>query len=189
MQRLLKEYRQTKKAVEECTNRLKETCERKKKTISCEEMTAIQKELAILTEMLADLQYAINWMAQGHKPYSNGIERRGAYSVAIAPLLMQKYFGCTDTGYDWDKEVKKDGITSQDKEIIELALGTLKPKERELYLLKVGYAVEIKDAAKMMNITYEDAKKTLQRTQKKINKAVKKDMFLSMYEMERLGCG
>lgn len=96
MEELIKEYKESLKAIKQA----KETVE--------------EEELKIYSEMISDLEFALEWMQTVRRPGNRrGIDRRAAYQreKICDPLLIQRYFRSIDDNiYEWDHHEKKHTI-------------------------------------------------------------------------------
>lgn len=67
---------------------------------------ASEEERKVLSGMISDLEFVLEWLDIGRRPGNRrGIERRAAYQreKACDPLLMQRYFrSINDNLYEWD---------------------------------------------------------------------------------------
>jgi len=150
------------------------------KDIRSLQQSASLEDNKLLGGMASDLQYALEWMQTGRRPGNKrGIERRAAYQRerSFDPLLMQKYFRCSDDVYEWDKTPKEDTLSAVDKELIEDAMCTLTEREREIYLMSRGYCIPYSRIAYFLNVSESTIKNTIARAEKKIAERITVSLF------------
>lgn len=163
MDALIKEYNQT-------------LCEIKK---SREIVSEEQSE--ILSSMVLDLEFAIEWMRTGRRPGNRrGIERQAAYQRerAFDPILMQRYFRSTDEAvYEWDEHVQQYTLGEWEKIQLEDALSGLTEREKEIYLMSRGYCLSYKEIAGYLAVSRSTVQTVIERAEKKIARQVKESIF------------
>lgn len=142
---------------------------------------ASKEDKLIISGMISDLEYTIEWMTTGRRPGNKrGIERRAAYQRErpFDPLLMQIYFrSMDDNEYEWDKQNKEDTISYWDKMRIEDALSVLSLREKEIYLMSRGYCLPYSEIAKYLGIKKATVQNNIKRAERKIGKQVQESLF------------
>lgn len=98
---------------------------------------AKEEDIKILTDMISDISYSLEWMKKARRPGNRrGIERLAAYQRerTCDPLLMQRYFRSMDDNlYEWDNRQQEHAIGEWDKIRLEDALSLLTEREKEVY--------------------------------------------------------
>lgn len=142
---------------------------------------ANEEDKKIISGMISDLEYALEWMRTARQPGNRrGIERRAAYQRErpFDPLLMQQFFRSSEEDvYSWDDHKKEYVITDWDRQRIEDALSVLTAREREVYLMSRGYGVLYKDIAKYLGLTESTIKTNIKRAEKKIAQRINESLF------------
>jgi RNA polymerase sigma-70 factor (ECF subfamily) len=163
MQDLINEYKEALKKVRE----LKEG--------------ASEEDRKLLGSMESDLRYSLQWMKTSRRPGNRrGVERLAAYQreKPFDPILIQQYFyslgkdeklTCfqNDPHKMIDKE-KHNMVSKSDKIRIEVALSTLSPLEREVYLMSRGHCLSFSEISRMLGIAKGTVQKMIERAEKKI---------------------
>ena len=72
-----------------------------------------------------------------------------------------------------DKSAEDEFLSAQGVETLERALGSLPEKYRDILYLTVYEELSLRDAAKLLGITYENAKSRVKRARKKISEFLK----------------
>jgi positive control factor len=161
VKKLLFEYKQT----------LKETRKLYQKYKDEEELTEkglIGKE--IISSMISDLEYAIDWLETGRNPDARrGIDKQGVYSMN--PLTLDQL--------EFEKsELVQRELTREEKELIEDALCRLSKREKDAFMLVKVEGVSFKDAAELMGIKKTTAQTHVERAEKKIEQRKNESLFL-----------
>jgi positive control factor len=142
--------------------------------------TANEEDKKIISGMISDLVYALEWMKTSRMPGNRrGIERRAAYQreKPFDPLLMQKFFRSSDPVYKWDDHEKEHVITEWDRQRIEDALSVLTKREREVYLMSRGYSLSYSEIANYLCISSSSVQTMIERAEKKIQKRKNESLF------------
>lgn len=162
MQQLIEEYKQSLKAARGMYTK------------------ASNEDKKIISGIISDLEFAIEWMTTGRRPGNRrGIERRATYQreKPFDPLLMQKFFRSSEPVYEWDHHEKEDVITSWDRERIEDALSVLTDREREVYLMSRGYCLTYSEIANYLCISSSSVQTMIERAEKKIKRRINESLF------------
>jgi len=140
-----------------------------------------EEDRKIISGMISDLEYAIEWMKTSRMPGNRrGIERRAAYQreKPFDPLLMQKYFRSKDEEvYEWDDHVKEHKLSDWDMQRIDDALSVLTEKEKEVYLMSRGHCLSYTQIANYLCISRGAVQKMIERAEKKIAERIKESLF------------
>ncbi|EPF11114.1 sigma-70 family RNA polymerase sigma factor [Bacillus cereus BAG1O-3] len=151
------------------------------KDIKKSKETAGEEELRIYSEMISDLEFALEWMQTARRPGNRrGIERRAAYQreKVCDPLLMQRYFrSMDDNGYEWDNHQQENMIDEWEKVKLEDALSLLTKREKEVYLMSRGYCLTYRDIAKYLMVSSSTVQTMIERAEKKIARHTRESLF------------
>ncbi|MGV5537606.1 sigma factor-like helix-turn-helix DNA-binding protein [Bacillus sp. XB1] len=163
MEELIKEYKQSLKTIKQAKG------------------TAEEEEHKIYSEMISDLEFALEWMQTARRPGNRrGIERRAAYQreKVYDPLLMQRYFrNMDDNIYEWDNQVQEHTIGEWARVQLEDALSTLTEREKELYLMSRGYCLSYSEIASYLVISRSTVQTVVERGERKIAKRIQESIF------------
>jgi positive control factor len=186
MQDLLKEYKETRKALERIQRRLKESddwdrivrLEEAKKKNGKAKTTSNgdenKSERQIIGEMISDVEYVIEWLETGRRPGNRrGIERQAAYQRErlMDPVRMQAFVARSTAG-------SPANLTEWQLHQIEDALCVLSERERECYVLAHGECFTHSQIADMLGITKSSVDTHIKRAQQKISERVMNSLFL-----------
>ncbi len=153
------------------------------KELSKSKQSLNKEEQAIVSGMMSDLRYAIEWMSTGRPPgLRRGIERRAAYQRErmMDPLLIQHYYRATTDEYNWTSEQQESCLAEMDRSRIEVALCMLTEREKEIYLMSRGQMFSYEEIARMLTVSKSTIQTTIQRAEKKIKKQLSKSEFSSV---------
>lgn len=163
MQDLIKQYNTTLRQLREAQKEAKE------------------EDVKILTDMISDITYSLEWMKNARRPGNRrGVERLAAYQREreCDPLLMQRYFRSMDDNlYEWDNHQQEHAIGEWDKIRLEDALSLLTEREKEVYLMSRGYCLTYREIARYLNITCSTVQSMIERAEKKIARQVNESLF------------
>ena len=183
MEKLLKQYKISLKDIKKKREQFKEqiNClqgvikdkrnKKKDRLLAKEEKQLLEAEDIIYAGMESDLLFAIDWMKTGKNPGNRrAIERRSVYqnTKPVDPVLMQRYFRSTENCYEWDREEKEYAASYSERVHIDDLLSVLTESEREIYLMKKGYALSLNKIADERGIVKSVVSRTLKRAEKKI---------------------
>lgn len=145
---LIEEYNTGRKQLEQYRNRLDNDLD--------------HNEHRIVSEMISDMDYALEWMKIGRKPDARrGIDRRSVYqrtaymSMDIFPAL--------------DLEPEETEITQEQKKKIVEVLMHLSDRERECYLLHMAQGLSMNAIALELGIRKGTVQDYILRAKSKIN--------------------
>jgi positive control factor len=166
MQDLLKEYKETRR-------QLKRAYESRKEGEKVLDNQAIT-ERQLLSEMIGDVEYVIEWLETGRRPGNRrGIERRAANQRVrlMDPIRMQAFVARSTAG-------SPANLTEWERQQIEDALCVLSERERECYVLAHGECFTHSQIADMLGITKSSVDTHIKRAQQKISERVMNSLFL-----------
>jgi positive control factor len=141
---------------------------------------ASEEDKKIISGMISDIEYAIEWMEKCRMPGNRrGIERRAAYQreKPFDPLMMQKYFRSSEQVYEWDDHEQEDKLSDWDMQRIEDALSVLTEKEKEVYLMSRGHCLSYSQIANYLCISRGAVQKMIERAEKKIAERITESLF------------
>lgn len=131
-------------------------------------------EMEIISEMISDCNYVIEWLRTGKRPGNRrGIERRAAYQreKLMDPLKMQAFVTQSSAG-------SPSNLTDWQRFQIEDALSRLSPRERECYVLAHGECFSFKEIADMLGISKSSVEEYVERAQSKVTQELATSLFL-----------
>ena len=166
MQDLLKEYKETRRQL----NRAYEARREGVKVLDNQAIT----ERQLLSEMISDVEYVIEWLETGRRPGNKrGIERRAAYEreKLMDPVRMQAFVARGTAGSPCN-------LTEWQRFQLEDALSSLTERERECYELTHGEGFSFEETARLLKITKSSVQTLVTRAQIKISDRVTNSLFL-----------
>lgn len=128
----------------------------------------------VISGMVSDCEYVIEWLETGRRPGNKrGIERRAAYQreKLVDPLRMQAYVQNAKAG-------SPSNLTDWQRFQIEDALSRLSERERECYVLAHGECFPFSDIADMLGISKGSVEEYIERAQRKISEDLQSSLFL-----------
>ncbi|TXK82615.1 sigma factor-like helix-turn-helix DNA-binding protein [Paenibacillus sp. N3.4] len=132
------------------------------------------RTIQMITQMISDVDFAIEWMHTGRRPGNKrGIERRSAYQreKLMDPIRMQAYAQQNHAG-------SPSNLTDGQRNQLEMALSRLSERERECYVMAHGHCHSMSDIAAMLNIRKSSVQTFVERAQNKISKDLQMNLFL-----------
>lgn len=130
-------------------------------------------EREIIGGMISDCTYTIDWLRTGRRPGNRrGIERRAAYQRErpIDPLHLQAYYSNSTAG-------SPANLSSHERFLIEDALRTLTPLERECFEMAYGGCQSHAEIALMLGLSKGNVSTILDRANKKISVNMANSLF------------
>ncbi|MFC5468427.1 sigma factor-like helix-turn-helix DNA-binding protein [Cohnella suwonensis] len=123
-----------------------------------------QKELAVVEGMIADMNYAIEWMRTGRQPNRRrGVDIRDAYKRSI--LMDMDLLPAAPP----EQETR---ITIAQKQAAVRVLMMLSPRELECYLLHMSNGLSLAEIAKEMKVTKRSVQDYIDRAKTKVAQAI-----------------
>ncbi|TRY24333.1 sigma-70 family RNA polymerase sigma factor [Brevibacillus sp. LEMMJ03] len=166
MQDLLKEYKETRR-------QLKRAYEARREGEKVLDNQAIT-ERQLLSEMIGDVEYVIEWLETGRRPGNRrGIERRATQQRVrlMDPIRMQAFVARSTAG-------SPANLTEWERQQIEDALCVLSERERECYVLAHGECFSYEAIADMLGISKSSVATHIKRAQAKISERLMNSLFL-----------
>lgn len=153
VERLIREYRDGKKALEEYRAKLNR------------EDPADDVEYEIVTGMISDMQYALDWMRRGRRPGNRrGVERQSVYQRTA--LLDPELF----PGLDVEPDNRP--LTDWEKRKIVDILWSMSARERQCFILHMSYGMSYADIAAELKISKRSVQEYISRAREKIYKNI-----------------
>lgn len=166
MQDLLREYKETRR-------QLKRAYEARREGEKVLDNQAIT-ERQLLSEMIGDVEFVIEWLETGRRPGNKrGVERLAAYQreKPMDPVRMQAFVAKSTAG-------SPANLTEWQRQQIEDALCELSERERECYVLAHGECFSHAEIARMLKITKSSVDTHIKRAQQKISDRLMNSLFL-----------
>jgi RNA polymerase sigma-70 factor (ECF subfamily) len=172
---MLDSYRQTKNLLVQLYKQKKETVkqleEKLKLDLSIDEQISIREQISffegekrVVSEMISDCEWTIEWLETGRRPGNRrGIERRAAYQreKLMDPIRMQAFVYKSTAG-------SPANLSEWQRFQIEDAQSRLTPRERECYVLAHGECFSLSEIGRMLGISKSSVEEYVDRAQKKI---------------------
>ncbi|MBP3950324.1 sigma-70 family RNA polymerase sigma factor [Bacillus suaedae] len=137
-------------------------------------------EQEIVSGMISDLRFTIEWLRTGKRPGARrGIERRAAYQRERSedPLVIQRYVRSTADDHNWTDIQQESCVTEWDRTRIEDALSVLTEREKEMYLMSRGGMMSFEQIARMLVVSKSTVQTTIERAEKKISLQISQSLF------------
>jgi len=166
MQGLLREYKETRKALERAYEARREG----EKVLDDQALA----ERQIISEMIGDVEFVIEWLETGRRPGNKrGVERLAAYQreKPMDPIRMQAFVARSTAG-------SPANLTEWERQQIEDALCELSERERECYVLAHGECFSFEDIANLLGISKSSVATHIKRAEAKISERVMNSLFL-----------
>ncbi|MEK3725309.1 sigma-70 family RNA polymerase sigma factor [Paenibacillus sp. FSL H8-0034] len=137
--------------------------------LKAKEVAHPPEEQQLIAEMIADVNYAIEWMHTGKCPGNRrGIERRAAYQreKLVDPFQMQIYMQQHNPVMD-----EPAAVTESQRLQIEQVLAGLSIRERECYELHHGMSYSLSEIAELLGVKKGTVQGYVQTANKKVVQA------------------
>ncbi|WP_310830387.1 sigma factor-like helix-turn-helix DNA-binding protein [Paenibacillus pedocola] len=128
----------------------------------------------IISGMISDCKYVIDWLHTGRRPGNRrGIERRAGYEreIPVEPNRMQRFSNHTHV-------CPEARLSDDQRALLEFALEPLSRRERECYMLAHGEGFSHATVAEMLGISAGSVSEYIQRAQRKITPLVAEVIFV-----------
>lgn len=120
-----------------------------------------QEEFRIISEMISDMQYSIDWMKRGRRPGTiRGIEKRSIYQRRA--LLDMDLFPAIDM------RPKQVYLNEEQKVQLINILVDFSYRERECYLLHMAYGLSMSEIAIELNLKKRTVQQYVERAKEKV---------------------
>ena len=153
VEKLIAEYREGKKALEEYRAKLNRSD------------PIEDSEYDTVTGMISDIQYALEWMRRGRRPGNRrGVARQSVYqrTALLAPALFPSL----------DVEPSDRVLTDWEKRKIVDILWTLSERERQCFILHMSYGMSYAEIATELKISKRSVQEYISRAKEKIHKKI-----------------
>lgn len=126
----------------------------------------VERDRELVSGMIADMHYAIDWMRSGRRPGSRrGTEIKDAYSRAI--LLDMDLLPAND-----EEPEPELSVTMEQKRALVRVLMKLSKRERQCYLLHTAQGLSLAEIGKEMKLSKAAVQKYVDRAKSKVGQAV-----------------
>ena len=140
------------------------------------QMTELKQEVSLISNMITSTTYALNWLMSGKCPDNVTSIENYSYdqrTIEIDPQLLASIFSTDDS-----LQMQVPEPNPEDLFMVDSALSTLSPKEREAFVLFEGYQHSIATVAEMMKVETSTVNTMLRRARHKIKANKEADIFL-----------
>ncbi|WP_339245257.1 sigma factor-like helix-turn-helix DNA-binding protein [Paenibacillus sp. FSL F4-0243] len=129
----------------------------------------------VISGMVSDCEFAIEWLSTGRRPGNKrGIERRAGYEreILLDPIRMQAFASNSKAG--------SPANLSDDQQFqLQFALDQLSDRERECYVMAHGECIPHSEIAFMLGIATGSVAEYVQRAQRKVSNVIVDSLFYS----------
>lgn len=139
-------------------------------------MSELKQEVSLISNMITSTTYALDWLMKGKCPDNVTSIENYSYdqrTIEIDPQLLASIYSTDDSLQHQVPETKPEDLF-----MVESALSTLSPKEREAFVLFEGYQHSIATVAEMMDVENSTVNTMLRRARHKIKANKEADIFL-----------
>lgn len=139
-------------------------------------MSELKQEVSLISNMITSTTYALNWLMSGKCPDNVTSIENYSYdqrTIEIDPHLLSSIYSTDDSLQQQVPETNPEDLF-----MVESALSTLSPKEREAFVLFEGYQHSIATVAEMMKVETSTVNTMLRRARHKIKANKEADIFL-----------
>jgi RNA polymerase sigma factor (sigma-70 family) len=148
-EKLISEYKISKKKIEEYRDSLNAND------------PSNEEEFRIISEMISDMQYSIDWMRRGRRPGTvRGIDKRSIYQRRA--LLNMDLFPAIDM------QPKQVYLNEEQKLQLINILVDFSYRERECYLLHMAYGLSMSEIAKELSLSKRTVQQYVDRAKIKV---------------------
>lgn len=124
-----------------------------------------QTDRQVISGMISDLEYAIEWMRIGGDPSrKRGVDRVEVYLTDPEIIDSQQF----------DSMVNNSEISDEDRKKIITVLQSLTEREEDMFLMHFAEMLPLEEIADLLGIKKSTVATTIKRAQKKIKKYLKK---------------
>lgn len=139
-----------------------------------EKISFLEGEKRIVSEMISDCEWTLEWLDSGRRPGNKrGIERRAAYQrdKLMDPVRMQAFVFKSTAG-------SPANLSEWQRFQIQDALSRLSERERECYVMAHGECFSFSEIGHMLGISKSSVEEYVSRAQRKISEDVNTSLFL-----------
>jgi DNA-directed RNA polymerase specialized sigma24 family protein len=137
--------------------------------------TADKEDRKHLADMIADCEFITEWLSTGRRPGSRrGIDRRSVYELTKVwdPEWFEDFIPPVAATAEYE-------ITLSDEFNIDGALTSLSERERQCYVLHVGFDYTMMQVAHELQITKASVQTHINRAKQKIEQNINRGLFPS----------
>jgi len=139
------------------------------------EKTKDAADREIISSMLGDVEFALQWLETGRNPKSlKGVERR--YERPWAPEWLDRYH--SPYGWSIERETITAGLTDDDRFRIEEAMRDLTMRERQCFVMHVVDGMSFGEIARELHLAKGAVQVYVERARQKIEIAKNTSLFL-----------
>ncbi|MGG1556244.1 sigma factor-like helix-turn-helix DNA-binding protein [Paenibacillus ferrarius] len=123
-----------------------------------------QEDQKLLAEMISDCEYVVHWLRTGRAPGNRrGVERRSVYELTKVwdPSWFESFTGVPIASAERE-------LTAQEEFGLHDAMAALSERERQCYILHIGFEFSWEQVARELNITIRTVRTHYQRAEQKI---------------------
>ncbi|MGG1519551.1 sigma factor-like helix-turn-helix DNA-binding protein [Paenibacillus oryzisoli] len=123
-----------------------------------------QEDQKLLAEMIGDCEYIVLWLRTGRAPGNRrGVERRSVYELTKVwdPSWFESF-----TGVPVADSVRE--LTAKEEFGLHDAMAALSERERQCYILHIGFEFSWEQVARELNITIRTVRTHYQRAEQKM---------------------
>lgn len=128
----------------------------------------------VISGMISDLEYVIEWMSTGRRPGNKrGMERRAGYEreILLDPVRMQAFASRSTAG-------SPSNLSDDQRNKIEEALRYLSPRQRECYMLAHGECFSHGQIANLLGISRSAVQGYIEEAQRRVSEELQQNLFL-----------
>ncbi|MCU6795160.1 RNA polymerase subunit sigma-24 [Paenibacillus sp. WQ 127069] len=133
-------------------------------------------ELGLLSNMISDVSYAIEWMRTARTPRNRrGIERRSAYqnTIFLEPHIMENF-----AQPDPEDQANSFEITEDMRFALKEALHRLSSREQQCYTMAKADKMSYDEIAFRLKLAKSSVQKYVERADSKVRKELESNLFL-----------
>lgn len=121
----------------------------------------VQEEVDVVSGMIADMNYAMEWMRSGRRPHSRkGIDKHDAYSKAV--LMDMELFPIV-------KPEEEIAVSIEKKQQLAKILMTLSQRELQCYLLHMAQGMSLAEIGRELKITKRTVQFYIEKAKAKVD--------------------
>ncbi|KEO84769.1 sigma factor-like helix-turn-helix DNA-binding protein [Tumebacillus flagellatus] len=135
--------------------------------------TESKEDQALLSQMIGDVEFVIEWLSTGRQPESRrGIDRRSVYELTKVwdPEWFKEFVAPVAATSEYE-------LSLSDEFSLDDAMTGLSERERQCYVLHVGFDYSMLQVAQELNIKKASVQNHLKEAAKKIKNNRTRDMF------------
>lgn len=132
-----------------------------------------KEERSLLAEMIGDLEFVIEWLSTGRQPEARrGIDRRSVYQLTQVwdPEWFKEFVAPVAATSEYE-------LTLSDEFSLDDAMTGLSERERQCFVLRVGFDYSPQQIAEELGITRRSVRTHLERAEQKIEQNKVRSLF------------